>query len=185
MLLSERLPLAASLYPEAPALMRRGQIMNYGELYRSTKQLSYALYSEGLQSGDRLAILGNPDPQLVLVLYAAVEIGVIPLVPSPLLTATEIAAILEDAEPHILIHDNRYANTANSTVQLLSNPPKLFTIEEGSTTSTSLSFLQEEDLTPPTPGACNRSAEDTAAVELRKYFTIYRLPMWLMKVRQK
>ncbi|MGG4093584.1 class I adenylate-forming enzyme family protein [Paenibacillus lautus] len=164
MLLSERLPLAASLYPEAPALLRHDQIMSYRELLRLAKQLSHALYSEGLRPGDRLALLGDPDPQLVQVFYAAVEIGVIPLVPSPLLTATEIAAILEDAEPHILIHDKRYADTANSAVQLLSNPPKLFTIEEGSITSASLSSLLDKDLVPPSPGACNRNADDTAVL---------------------
>jgi long-chain acyl-CoA synthetase len=164
MLLSERLPLAASLYPKAPALLRHDQIMSYGELLRLAKQLSHALYSEGLRPGDRLALLGDPDPQLVLVLYAAVEIGVIPLVPSPLLTSTEIAAILEDAEPHILIHDKRYADIANSTVQFLSNPPKLFTIEEGSTTSASLSSLLDKDLVPPSAGACNRNADDTAVL---------------------
>lgn len=164
MLLSERLPLAASLYPETPALMRHGQILTYGELYRLAKQLSYALYSEGLRPGDRLALLGDPDPQLVLVLYAAVEIGAIPLVPSPLLTALEIAAILEDAEPKFLIHDNRYADTANSTVQLLSNPPKLYTTEEGSTTSTLLSSLFRKDLTSPPADACKRNADDTAVL---------------------
>ncbi|WP_159881690.1 class I adenylate-forming enzyme family protein [Paenibacillus puerhi] len=164
MLLSERLPLAASLYPEAPALIRHGQLLTYGELYHLAKQLSYALYSEGLRPGDRLALLGDPDPKLVLMLYAAVEIGAIPLVPSPLLTAMEIAAILEDAEPKILIHDKRYADFANSTVQLLSNPPKMLTTDEGSTASTSLSSLLRKDITPPPTGACKRSADDTAVL---------------------
>lgn len=164
MLLSERLSLAASLYPEAPALMRHGQILTYGELYRLAKQLSYALYSEGLRPGDRLALLGEPDPQLVLVLYAAVEIGVIPLVPSPLLTAIEMAAILEDAEPKVLIHDNRYADIANSTVQLLSYPPKLYTTEGISVTSTLLSSLLQKDHTSPPAGACKRNADDTAVL---------------------
>ncbi|WP_165593471.1 class I adenylate-forming enzyme family protein [Paenibacillus solani] len=162
--MSERLPLAARLYPEAPALMRHGQILTYGELYRLAKQLSYALYSEGLRPGDRLALLGDPDPQLVVVLYAAVEIGVIPLVPSPLLTAIEIAAILEDAEPKFLIHDNRYADTANSTVQILSNPPKLYTTEENCAISISLSFILRKDLTSPPVGAYKRSADDTAVL---------------------
>lgn len=162
MLLSERLPLAASLYPEAPALIRHGQILTYGELDSLAKQLSYAFYSEGLRPGDRLAILGDPDPQLVLALYAAIEIGAIPLVPSPLLTAIEIAAILEDAEPNFLVHDNRYADTANSIAQLLSNPPKLYTTEEGSTNSASLSSLLRKDLTSPPAGACKRSEDDTA-----------------------
>jgi len=164
MLLSERLPLAASLYSYAPALLRHGQILTYGELYRLAKQFSYALYSEGLRPGDRIALLGEPDPQLVLVLYAAVEIGVIPLVPSPLLTTIEIAAILEDAEPLILIHDDRYADIANSAIQLLSNPPRLLTTEEGSTNSVSLGSLLQKDLTSPPADACKRSVDDTAVL---------------------
>lgn len=144
--------------------MRHGKILTYGELHRLAKQLSYALYAEGLRPGDRIALLGEPDPQLVLVLYAAVEIGVIPLVPSPLLTAIEIAAILEDAEPHFLIHDHRYADIANSTVQLLSNPPKRYTTGDGSTTSTSLDALLQKELTPSPAGACKRNADDTAVL---------------------
>jgi len=164
MLLSERLPLAASLYPEAPALMRHGQILTYGELYRLVKQLSNTLYSEGLRPGDRLALLGDPDPQLVLVLYAAVEIGVIPLVPSPLLTVIEIAAILEDAEPKFLVHDHRYAAIANSTIQLLSNPPKLFTTEENSAICTPLSSILRKDLTSPAVGARQGNTDDIAVL---------------------
>ncbi|WP_211750195.1 AMP-binding protein [Paenibacillus sp. Marseille-Q4541] len=76
MLLSERLPLAASLYPQAPALISHGQYINYEELHRRSDQLSHALYAEGLRPGDRLALLGDPDPQLVIALYAAVGIGV-------------------------------------------------------------------------------------------------------------
>ncbi|MET3210178.1 UNVERIFIED_CONTAM: long-chain acyl-CoA synthetase [Paenibacillus sp. PvR008] len=163
LLLSERLPLAASLYPEAPALLSHGQYINYGELHRHAERLSNALYAEGLRPGDRLALLGNPDPQLVLALYAAVGIGVIPLVPSPLLTAPEIAAILEDAEPYMLIHDNRHSDTANSTIKLLSNPPKLFTTEEGST-STSLNSLLLKELGSPPAGTCKRSSDDTAVL---------------------
>ncbi|MDQ0062718.1 class I adenylate-forming enzyme family protein [Paenibacillus harenae] len=163
MILSERLPLAASLYPEAPALLSHGQIINYGELHRLAEQLSHDLYDEGLRPGDRLALLGDPNPQLVLALYAAVGIGVIPLVLSPLLTVTEIAAILEDAEPHMLIHDNRYSDTANYTIQLLSNPPKLFRTKEGSS-STSLNSPLRKKLEPPPVGTCKRSADDTAVL---------------------
>ncbi|SEO13943.1 class I adenylate-forming enzyme family protein [Paenibacillus sp. OV219] len=157
MLLSERLPLAASLYPEAPALERNGQILTYGELHRLIKQLSCALYAEGLRPGDRLALLGEPDSQLVALLYAAVQIGAIPLVPSPLLTSIEIAAILEDAKPHIFIHDTRYTETAQSVAQHLSNPPKRLT-------TASLQLLLLKELPAPPAGACNRSEEDTAVL---------------------
>lgn len=164
MLLSERLPLAASLYPEAPALIRHGQILTYGEIERAAKKLSYAFYSEGLRPGDRVAILGDPDPKLVIALYAAIEIGAIPLIPSYLLTENEITAILEDAEPKFLIHDNRFADTANFVSQLLSKPLQLYTTEECFSISSSLSsFLREESIPPP-DGACTRSEDDIAVL---------------------
>lgn len=112
LLLSERLPIAASLYPEEPALMRHGQTMSYGELYGLVERLGHALYVEGLRAGDRFALLGDPDPQLVVAFYAAVGIGAIPLVPSPMLTVPELAAIFQDAEPHMVIHDDQHADAA-------------------------------------------------------------------------
>ncbi|WP_214629240.1 class I adenylate-forming enzyme family protein [Paenibacillus agaridevorans] len=163
MLLSERLPLAARLYPAAPALLRHGQIMNYGELHRHAEQLSNALYAEGLRPGDRIAFLGDPDPRLVVALYASVGIGAIPLAVSPLLAVPEITAIVEDAEPQILIHDNRHADSANSTVQLLSNPPRLFSTEVGST-SPMLSSLIQKDLDSSPDEGCKRNVDETAVL---------------------
>lgn len=110
--------------------MRHGQTMSYGELYGLVERFSHTLYVEGLRAGDRIALLGDPDPQLVVAFYAAVEIGAIPLVPSPLLTVTELAAIFQDAEPHMVIHDDQHAKVAIATVKLLGYCPKLFTIDE-------------------------------------------------------
>ncbi|WP_164545519.1 class I adenylate-forming enzyme family protein [Paenibacillus albus] len=157
MLLSERLPLAASLFPEAPALERHDQIVSYRELHRLAKQLSCALYNEGLRPGDRVALLGEPDPQLVALLYAAVQIGAIPFVPSPLQTPLEIAAILEDAKPHILIHDTRYAETSQAAARLLLSPPKLLT-------TLSLQRMLLKDSPLPPAGAGERSEEDAAVL---------------------
>ncbi|CAI6087550.1 class I adenylate-forming enzyme family protein [Cohnella sp. JJ-181] len=162
MLLSERLPLAASLYPEAPALMRHDLTMSYGELHHLAKSLSYALYAEGLRPGDRFALFGDPDPKLVLAFYAAVEIGAIPLLPSPLLTIPELSAIFQDAEPHMIIHDGRHAETVIVTLKLLGYCPKLFTTDEEGSISKSLdALLQQESASPPN-GDSNRNVDDTA-----------------------
>lgn len=164
MLLSERLPLAASLYPEAPALMRHGHTMSYGELYRIAERLGYALYAEGLRPGDRFALFGDPDPKLVLAFYAAVGIGAIPLVPSPLLTVSELTAIFQDAEPHMVIHDGRHAETVFDMVKLLRYCPKLFTTDEESPISDSLEPLLQQEPVAPTNNHSNRSADDTAVL---------------------
>lgn len=163
MLISERLPLAASLYSDVPALLRYGQTITYGELHRLAEQLGSALYAEGLRPGDRIAILGDPDPQMVVALYAAVGIGVIPTAISPLLTPSEVAAILDDAEPNLLIHDNRHAEAAYSAAKLLSSSPKLFATEEGSSSNTLRSLIQK-DLASPPIGACDRNIDDPAVL---------------------
>lgn len=37
--------------------------MSYGELYGLVERFSHTLYVEGLRAGDRIALLGDPDPQ--------------------------------------------------------------------------------------------------------------------------
>jgi len=162
MLLPERLPLAASLYPEATALLRHGRTISYEELHSAAERLSYALYAEGLRPGDRFALFGDPDPKLVVAFYAAIGIGAIPLVPSPLLTISELAAIFEDAEPLMVIHDGRHAKTVTAAVKLLPYNPKRFTTDEGNSHSKSLDvLLHQEYASPPN---FNRSANDTAVL---------------------
>ncbi|WP_338554480.1 class I adenylate-forming enzyme family protein [Paenibacillus sp. KS-LC4] len=164
LLLSERLPLAASLYPEAPALMRHGHIISYGELHRMAERLGYALYAEGLRPGDRFALFGDPDPKLVLAFYAAVGIGAIPLVPSPLLTVSELIAIFQDAEPHMVFHDRRHTETIIDTIKHLPNCPKRFTTDEESLISNSLAALLKQEHAAPSNSYSNRSADDTAVL---------------------
>nr|WP_197479963.1 class I adenylate-forming enzyme family protein [Paenibacillus swuensis] len=164
MLLSERLPFAASLYPEAPALIRHGQTTSYGELHRMAERLGYALYGEGLRPGDRIAFFGDPDPKLVLAFYAAVGIGAIPLVPSPLLTVPELTAIFQDAEPQMVIHDGRHAETIMAMVEVLGYCPKLFTTDEEGPTSNSLDALLQQEFASPPNGYYNRNADDTAVL---------------------
>lgn len=163
MLLSERLPLAASLYPEEPALLRHGKVMNYREVHQNAEQVGQVLYAEGVRPGDRIALLGTPDPQLVIALYAAVGIGAVPLVPSPLLTAPELAAILKDAEPKIVIHDRRYADAAKSAAALLANPPRFITAEEGAV-AVFADSLNESSIETSSVSTCGRSEDDVAVL---------------------
>ncbi|MCR2807529.1 class I adenylate-forming enzyme family protein [Paenibacillus soyae] len=163
MLLSERLPLAASLYAEAPALVRHGQSIQYGELHYLANQLGSVLFQEGLRAGDRIAFIGDPDPQMVVALYAAVGIGAIPTVVSPLLTAPEMAAILDDAEPKIVVHDKRRAEAVYTATNRIASTPLLFATEDGSN-SCSLRSLLQKDLPPPPGEACDRQMDDIAAI---------------------
>ena len=82
---------------------------------------------------------------------------------SPLLAVPEIAAILEDAEPQILIHDNRLADSANSTVQHLFESSETVSTEAGST-SPILSSLIHKELDSSPDGGCKRNVDETAVL---------------------
>lgn len=144
MLLSERLPYAASLYPEAPALLRHGQTISYEELHHRAREISFVLYADGLRKGDRIALIGDPDPSLVSIFFAAIEIGAIPLILSPMLTVHELEAIFQDATPFMVYHDERHAKTVINCVRLLAYQPILFsTNQEGHITHSPDSLLQQ------------------------------------------
>ncbi|MGG4127639.1 class I adenylate-forming enzyme family protein [Paenibacillus illinoisensis] len=163
MFLFERLPEAVRLFSDAPALRRHGHTITYGEMHHLVEKLGRAFYANGLRPGDRLALLGHPDPQLVVFLYAAVEVGAIPTAISPLLSVPEIAAILEDAEPKFLVHDNDYANAAYSAVKLLSRPPILYSAEESSV-SNSMTAILHQDLAPIPAEVFDRQLDDIAVL---------------------
>ncbi len=166
MLLSERLPLAASRYPEAQATVRNGQAMTYRELHQQAERLGVGLLAEGLRPGDRVALLGEPDPLLVVALYAAVGIHAIPLALSPSLTAVECAAILEDAEPRILIHDQRNADKVLAITEMLVYPPKRIAVDEASPNVPSLKSLMQHsrDSSLHPPADIKQHEDDTAVL---------------------
>ncbi|MFK0520868.1 class I adenylate-forming enzyme family protein [Paenibacillus illinoisensis] len=163
MFLFERLPMAAHLFSNAPALRRHGHTITYGELHHLVAKLGRAFYANGLRPGDRLAFLGNPDPQLVVCIYAAVEVGAIPTAISPLLSVPEITAILEDAEPKFLVHDNYSADAAYSAVKLLSKPPVLYSTEERSV-SNSMTASLHQDIAPIPFEAIDCQLDDIAVL---------------------
>ncbi|MCK6075119.1 class I adenylate-forming enzyme family protein [Paenibacillus silvae] len=167
MLLSERLPLAASLYPEATALLHRGHGITYGELNGLVEKMSDAFYAQGLRTGDRFALLGDPNPELVVALFAAVAIGAIPLVPSPLLTVSELAVILQDAEPTIIIYDEHHIEKAAALMELLGSGPKWFaTCEEPAVSGSEMSVpkLMEQQFDCRRNENNKRDSADTAVL---------------------
>ncbi|MGO4528681.1 class I adenylate-forming enzyme family protein [Paenibacillus sp. 2TAF8] len=164
MFLSERLPLAASLYPEAAALLHQGRTVSYSELNELVEKMSNAFYAEGLRAGDRFALLGDPNPKLVVALYAAVAIGAIPLVPSPLLTVSELTAILQNAEPHMIIHDEHHLEKVKALIDLLAYGPKWFSTHEEKTITRSLPKLLEREFATRPTEFINQSVEDTAVL---------------------
>ncbi|MCG7203686.1 AMP-binding protein [Streptomyces arenae] len=93
--------------PDRTALvdLDTGRTTSYAALAARVDSLAHSLTVNGVGRGSRVAVLSRNDPRLFEVLYACAAIGAVMVPLNWRLTASELAAIVADAEPTVLLHD--------------------------------------------------------------------------------
>jgi fatty-acyl-CoA synthase len=81
-------------------------------LDREVSQAAHLLYSFGVGRGDRVAVMMRNGAPYVLLYYAAARIGALLAGVNWRLAAPEIAGVLADAEPALLLHDEEFGALA-------------------------------------------------------------------------
>lgn len=97
--------------PDSVALQddATGRTYTYGECDRLINRAARLLRDElGVRRGDRVAVLSMNEPEYVFLLFACQKLGAILLPLNYRLAPRELAWILTDAEPSLLIHQRRY-----------------------------------------------------------------------------
>ena len=92
----------------------RWRTVTYRNLGRRAEVLATRLRRQGLSAGDRVAILSDPRPEWVVALFAAWRAGAIVVPLDVKLTASELEAIVADADPRVLFFSTAYASTARA-----------------------------------------------------------------------
>lgn len=88
-----------------------GGVVTFAELEQRQRLVAGWLHSEGISSGDRVAVLSVNRVELLEVTGGALRGGVVPVPLSPSLTEAEIAFLVEDSGATLLIAD-RLVETA-------------------------------------------------------------------------
>lgn len=91
-----------------------GRAQTYAELDRRTDGLAGHLRARGLAAGDRVAILARNTPAFFELQFAASRLGVAVVPLNLRLAAEEVAFILGDCAPAMLIYDVAIAETAKA-----------------------------------------------------------------------
>jgi fatty-acyl-CoA synthase len=104
----------ARMTPAATALVCDGQCWSYGEFSSLVTSAAHRLRGLGVRPGDRVAYLGRNLPGLPLVLFAAGLLGAVFVPLNFRLAAPELAVILDDCEPRVLIWDEEFAGTVTA-----------------------------------------------------------------------
>ena len=89
--------------PNAPALTFEGVTWSFEQLHALSSQSANALYAEGVRCGDRVAVLTKNRAEFYELIFACSKIGAILVGLNWRLAPPEIAAIMADATPAVLI----------------------------------------------------------------------------------
>jgi long-chain acyl-CoA synthetase len=93
----------AARCPAEPALRAGNRRVGYGELDAAAAGVAALLREDGLAPGERVLLLAPNVPEFAAAYYGVLRAGGVAVPVDPLLTRTEIAAILRDAESERLL----------------------------------------------------------------------------------
>jgi acyl-CoA synthetase (AMP-forming)/AMP-acid ligase II len=114
----------AAQTPDAPCLSFETETLSYRDLHARGSRVANALTQQGVKAGDRVAILARNSPAHYELLFGCGMIGVILLPVNWRLAPREVADILADAVPSLLIVEDDLqgllaeAETAHETMDL-------------------------------------------------------------------
>ncbi|RMD92089.1 MAG: long-chain fatty acid--CoA ligase [Alphaproteobacteria bacterium] len=103
---------AAQARPDKPAILFEGAALSYGDLAREIGARAEALRRAGVSRGDRVAWYGLNEPEVFVLLFACARLGAILVPLNWRLAEAEIAQIVEDCDPALVIHDAAFADAA-------------------------------------------------------------------------
>jgi acyl-CoA synthetase (AMP-forming)/AMP-acid ligase II len=89
--------------PERRCLTFGDRTLSFAELDRRSSQVANALRGSGLSTGDRVAIVARNDPAFYELAFACAKSGTVLVPINWRLSAREIADILEDAQPALIV----------------------------------------------------------------------------------
>jgi len=115
--------LAPGGHPDEVALTDGTTGLTYDGLVRRSRTLADALVRAGLRPGDRVATLGANSIDQVVLLHACAQAGLVLAPLSWRAAPRELAVMLEDADPVLLVADLRHQDLAARAAALLDQPP--------------------------------------------------------------
>ncbi|MGH8261651.1 MAG: class I adenylate-forming enzyme family protein [Steroidobacteraceae bacterium] len=122
--------LNAVRYPQKTALLLNGAELTYAELHRRSNQLAHALVAQGVEAGDRVAILAYNRLDYAIVTQAVAKCGALLVPVNFRFRAEEIRNVLADAEPKVLFLEPGFEQETRAAIALGAPAPLLITLTD-------------------------------------------------------
>jgi acyl-CoA synthetase (AMP-forming)/AMP-acid ligase II len=153
----------AARYPDKLALVAEEVSYTWKAFDDRITRLSNAFLSNGLECGDRVAVLLSNCIEYMEIYFAAARAGVIVVPLNYRLTANEIAELLQHAEPKLFILGHEYLEQARALESLIPTLEERWVIGEHKL-SKALSYSQIIDESQSSPVHTKTDEHDTLAI---------------------
>ncbi len=119
----------AARFPARPALVFGARAITWKQLDERVDRVANALLGHGLAAGARVAILLANCPEYIELYFGLSRAGMITVPINYRLTAPEMAAILNQVEPALLVAGTDYGEQVAGTLPLLEKAPGLWSVD--------------------------------------------------------
>ena len=99
----DNLAVSARRYPDKPAMVFLGRSTSYAELHAASERLAAWLHGIGVRRGDRVILLAQNTPQLVLAHYAILRANAVVVPINPMNVAEELKHYIQDSGARVAI----------------------------------------------------------------------------------
>lgn len=121
---------AAGRWPDGTALLFNDQALSFGELAQRAGRWQDGLQRLGVKAGDRVAMLLPNGPEFSDGYYATVALGAVFVPLDPVLKADELAEILADLQPRLLVVANGSEAAAREALTVKDDTLALYTVAD-------------------------------------------------------
>lgn len=109
------------------ALLVRGEALDYRGLESRSNRIAWRLLEEGVRPGDRIAMLGKESLDSLCLLFGIAKARAVCVNVNWRLAAEELAGILEDAGPRLLVVEEELLSQVPRMLERLEARPKVVT----------------------------------------------------------
>jgi long-chain acyl-CoA synthetase len=113
--LDQMLQIHAKSNPEKKAVGWEDFSLTYKELNDNVQKLANQFFLNGIEVGDRIAIILANCPEFIISYYACMRVGALSVTINPTLTSRELGIIMNDCEPKIVICNQVVNETLQNT----------------------------------------------------------------------
>ncbi len=146
--------------PDEIALVFEEETISYGALDERVNRLAQGLLAAGVGPGDRIAHFGQNSAAYFETLFAAARIGAVMTGLNWRLAAAELATLLNDARPPVLLFDRLFAATVAEALAASEAAPQLLLVTDADDEGPSRNFARWRDGHPARRPAHRPSPRD-------------------------